>query len=71
MERVVSLCGAGCQCCPAVEVTPTEVTIGEGDNIVKLTPEQWDLLVEKIKSGELTAFEEMAADCGCGCGCED
>ncbi len=65
MERVVSLCGAGGQCCPTVEVSQTEVTIGEGDDKVKLTPEQWDLLVEKVKSGELTTFEEMAADCGC------
>lgn len=71
MESVVLLCGAGCQCCPAVGVTQTEVTIGEGDNIVKLTPEQWDFLVEKVKSGELTTFEKMAAACGCGCGCED
>ena len=71
MERVVSLCGAACQCCPVVEVSQTEVTLGEGDNVVKLTPEQWNFLVEKVKSGELTTFEEMVADCGCGCGCED
>ncbi len=67
MESVVLLCGAGSQCCPTVEVSQTEVTIGEGGNVVKLTPEQWDLLVEKVKSGELTTFEEMAADCDCGC----
>lgn len=68
MKRVAlcrpdSLCG-----CPAVEVTRQGVTIGEGANLVKLTPEQWNLLGEKVRSGELPAMEQMAADCGCGCG---
>lgn len=68
MERFVLLCGAG-QCgCPVVEVTQKGATIGEGDSVVKLTPEQWNLLVDKVKSGELTPIKEMAADCGCGCG---
>ena len=68
MERFELLCGAG-QCgCTAVEVTQSGVTIGEGDNLVKLTPEQWNLLVDKVKAGELTPIKEMAADCGCGCG---
>ena len=68
MERLV-LCQPGCPGgCPAVEVTQNGATIGEGDSLVKLTPEQWNLLVDKVKSGELTPIKEMAADCGCGCG---
>ncbi len=65
MERLV-LCGSGSCGCPAVEVTQNGVTIGEKDNMVKLTPEQWNLLLDKVKSGELTPIKEMAADCGCG-----
>lgn len=62
MERVVLLCGAGSCGCPTVEVTQNEVTIGEVGNLVKLTTEQWNLLVDKVKAGELTSI------CGCGCG---
>ncbi|MBI4188659.1 MAG: hypothetical protein HY529_05585 [Chloroflexi bacterium] len=69
MERVVSLCGAGSKCCPAVEVSQDGVVIGEGENLVRLTPEQWDLIVAKVKSGELATFEEMTSDYGCDCGC--
>ncbi len=69
MERLVLLCQPDCPGgCPAVEVTQNGATIGEGDNLVKLTSEQWDLLVDKVKSGELIAIKEMATDCGCGCG---
>ncbi len=68
MERFVLLCGAGRCGCPAVEVTQNGATIGEGDSVVKLTPKQWNLLVDKVKSGELAPIKEMAADCGCGCG---
>ncbi len=66
--KIVSLCQPG-TCCPVVEISESGVTIGEADNLVKLTPEQWNLLVDKVKSGELTAVKEMAADCGCDCGC--
>lgn len=58
MERVV-LCQPGSPCsCPAVQVTLDGAIIGEGDNLVKLTPEQWNLLVEKVKAGELTPIKE-------------
>ncbi len=68
MKRVV-LCQPDSPCgCPAVEVTQNGATIGEGDSLVKLTPEQWNLLVDKVKSGELTSIKEMDAGCGCGCG---
>ncbi len=68
MKRV-ELCRAGCPGgCPVVDVTRNGATIGEEGNLAKLTREQWNLLVNKVKSGELPAIEEMAADCGCGCG---
>ena len=52
MKKVV-LCGGGSSCCPAVEFHEKEVLIGEDDNIVKLTKEEWQILKDKIKKGEL------------------
>lgn len=52
MDRRVVLCRDG-GCCPAVEFTSDEVRIGEGDNIVVLSFEEWNILVEKVRSGEL------------------
>ena len=40
-------------CCPAVEITDSGVRIGEAENTCTLTKEQWNILVEKITSGEL------------------
>ncbi|MBI2329636.1 MAG: hypothetical protein HYU85_08430 [Chloroflexi bacterium] len=69
MEHFVLLCGAG-QCgCPAVEITQNGVTIGEGDKVVKLTSEQWNLLVDKIRSGELTSLEEVSVEQSDECCC--
>ncbi|MFQ6105812.1 MAG: hypothetical protein ACE5NL_01935 [Candidatus Hydrothermarchaeaceae archaeon] len=45
------LCGKGH--CPAVLKTADGVEIGEGKNIVKLTYEEWNSLVEKIQEEEL------------------
>ncbi|WP_309492486.1 hypothetical protein [Candidatus Hecatella orcuttiae] len=50
--KIVTLCGEG-SCCPTVEVDEKEVRIGEEGNLCKLTPEQWNTLVDKISSGEL------------------
>ena len=52
MKKVV-LCGGGSSCCPAVEFHEKEVLIGEDDNTVKLTKEEWQILKTKIKNGEL------------------
>lgn len=41
------------KCCPAVEFADEHVLIGEDDNTVKLTKDQWNILVEKIKNNEL------------------
>lgn len=53
----VSLCPA-CGACPEVvlDVTKEEVCIGEEGNLVRLTKEVWNTLVEKIKTGQLTAL---------------
>lgn len=51
-ERVVLNCGA-CGACPAVEITPETVTIGEDDNTVRLTHAQWNDFVARVLKGEL------------------
>ena len=53
MEPIkVTLCPV-CGACPAVEITEEVVTIGEDQNLVKLTHGQWNDLVARIRSGEL------------------
>ena len=52
MLKSVSLCPA-CDACPAVEIDEQEVRIGEADNVVRLTPAEWNVLVRSIKAGEL------------------
>ncbi len=51
----VALCPA-CGGCPEVTLglSNDEVRIGEEGNLVRLTKEAWNTLVEKIGSGELT-----------------
>lgn len=55
METKAYLC-KDCHCCPAVEFLKDEVHIGEGANKVVLKREEWNLLVEKVRSGELKAL---------------
>jgi len=43
-------------CCPAVETVGDDVLIGEDTNIVRLKKNEWNMLVEKIHSGELHAL---------------
>ena len=52
MSQVVSLCPA-CSQCPTVEVRDQEVCIGEGANLVKLSVDEWNTLVQAIKAGRL------------------
>jgi len=49
----VSLCPA-CGACPEVEVLEGEVRIGEAGNLTVLKTEEWNVLVELIRSGQLT-----------------
>jgi hypothetical protein len=53
MAKMISLCPA-CDVCPKVELDAHEVRIGEEGNLVKLTPAEWNILVQAIKAGELT-----------------
>jgi hypothetical protein len=52
MTKQISLC-PHCNHCPMVEITDQEVRIGEEGNLVKLTPTEWNILVQAIKAGEL------------------
>lgn len=51
----VALCPA-CGACPEVvlDVGRHEVLIGEEGNLVRLTKEAWNTLVEHIRAGKLT-----------------
>ena len=40
-------------CCPVVELKKDIVTIGEGNNMVRLKKDEWNILVTKVRSGEL------------------
>jgi hypothetical protein len=48
----VSLCPA-CGACPEVEVLDGEVRIGEAGNLAVLKKEEWNVLVDLIRSGQL------------------
>lgn len=54
MENLtVSLCPA-CGACPQVEISGDVVRIGEADNTVVLKKEESNVLVELIRSGQLS-----------------
>ena len=40
--------------CPMVEITDQEVRIGEKGNLMKLRAAEWNILVQAIKTGDLT-----------------
>ena len=52
MTRTISLCGEG-KCCPTVIMEKDAVTIGETGNLAMLKKEEWNSLVDLIKSEEL------------------
>ncbi len=49
--KIVELCGKGH--CPVVKLDEKHVEIGEKDNICVLTRSEWEVLKQKILSGEL------------------
>ncbi len=49
----VSLCPA-CGACPQIEISGDGVRIGEAGNAVVLKKEEWNVLVELVRSGQLT-----------------
>lgn len=58
-ETRISLC-PNCDACPEVVVTDEDVMIGEKDNQVRLTHDEWNVLVAAIKVGELGAISARA-----------
>lgn len=53
-NRKVLLCPAGCGACPEVEFAGDQVKVGEAGNLAVLTKDEWNVLVDLIRSGELT-----------------
>jgi hypothetical protein len=51
----MSLCPA-CTACPEVEIVGAEVRIGEEGNLAVLKASEWNVLVELIRSGQLTTI---------------
>ena len=55
MENLkVTLCPAGCGACPDVEILGDVVRIGEAGNLAVLKKDEWNVLVELIRSGQLS-----------------
>lgn len=50
--KVVSLC-PDCIHCPEVVIEGDTIRIGEDANLVVLKKEEWNVLVDAIRSGEL------------------
>ena len=59
MAKIISLCPA-CSECPTVEVRDHEVYIGEGANLVKLSVDEWNMLVRAVKSGTLDEVKSQS-----------
>ena len=59
MQRAsFSLCPA-CDACPELVIDASGVTIGEADNLVRLSHAEWNQLVALIRSGKLPAVEQQ------------
>ncbi len=52
LEEKVYLCKDS-HCCPAVEFLGDEVHMGDDANLAVLKKEEWNIPVEKIRTGEL------------------
>jgi hypothetical protein len=50
--KVVSLCSC-CKECPEVKVADDRVEIGEPGNLCVLKKDEWEVLREKVLSGEI------------------
>jgi len=55
-ELRVTLC-PDCACCPEVVITDECVCIGEDENTVKLSHQEWNELVDAIQRGDLKAIK--------------
>lgn len=63
-ELKYSLC-PNCDACPEVVITPDAVLIGEEGNQVRLSPQEWNVLVAGIKRGLLTEAPVDPDSCDC------
>lgn len=55
MKRKTVLCKLNFEYCPTVEVLKGgKVRIGESPNFITLTSDQWNILVDKVRRGELS-----------------
>jgi len=52
MAKTALLCSSGC--CPMVVVDNDKVQIGEEGNICTLRKDEWNALVDKVLTGELS-----------------
>ncbi len=69
-ETRYSLC-PNCDACPEVVIGEDGVLIGEEGNQTRLSREEWNVLVEGVKSGALAAAGASAdSHGGCECGCD-
>ena len=60
MSKIYSLCPA-CSACPQIEIAADEVRIGEGNNLVRLSHAEWNVLVRAVTTGQL---REVTGDGG-------
>jgi hypothetical protein len=52
MTKRFTLCPE-CGACPQVDIDEREVRIGEAGNLVRLSRDEWNVLVRLVKDGEL------------------
>ena len=50
--KIVNLCKEG-SCCPVVKISEQQVEIGAKSNNCVLTIDEWEVLRQKVLSGEL------------------
>jgi hypothetical protein len=57
MERIIASLCPECGACPEVVIDTDAVSIGEADNMVRLSHAEWNQLMELIRNGKLPAAE--------------
>ena len=50
--KIVNLCQQG-SCCPVVKIDEHQIEIGEEGNSCILTKDEWEVLRQKVISGEI------------------
>ncbi len=52
-QQKASLCPS-CGACPQVEIEGNQARIDEADNLAILTKDEWNVLFDLVRSGQLT-----------------